>query len=88
MEHPESQRPDELDLAIAALFPTKPEHAAGEIAAKIFQVFVDFTRFICLWMEEAWPDILRATRSWLQYGTVGFAVLCIVIGAVEAVFGR
>jgi hypothetical protein len=34
------------------------------------------------------PSIIRATRGWIQYGVVGFAVLCIVIGAVEALFGR
>jgi hypothetical protein len=41
----------------------------------------------------AWPDdtgiqIIRATRTWIQYGTVGFAVVCIIIGAVEGLFGR
>jgi hypothetical protein len=41
-----------------------------------------------LWLEEAGVEIIRATRSWIQYGTVGFAVICIVIGAVEALFGR
>ena len=40
------------------------------------------------YLEDTWPDIVRSTRSWLQYGTVGFAVLCIVIGAVEALFGK
>jgi hypothetical protein len=38
--------------------------------------------------QDTWPEILHATRAWIQYGTVGFAVLCIVVGAVEAVFGR
>jgi hypothetical protein len=42
---------------------------------------------------SAWPDdtgiqIIRATRSWIQYGTVGFAVVCIIIGALEGLFGR
>jgi hypothetical protein len=42
---------------------------------------------------SAWPDdtgiqIIRATRSWIQYGTVGFAVFCIIIGALEGLFGR
>jgi hypothetical protein len=40
------------------------------------------------WLDETGIPILRATRSWIQYGTVGFAVICIVIGAVEALFGR
>jgi hypothetical protein len=33
-------------------------------------------------------EVLRATRSWVQLGTFGFAVMCIVIGAVEALFGK
>jgi hypothetical protein len=32
--------------------------------------------------------IVHLTRTWVQYGIFGFAVLCIVIGAVEAMFGR
>ena len=39
-------------------------------------------------LQDAWPDIIHATRSWIQYGTVGFAVLCIAIGAVEALLGK
>jgi hypothetical protein len=40
------------------------------------------------WLEDTGVEIVRATRSWIQYGTVGFAVICIIIGAVEALFGR
>jgi hypothetical protein len=40
------------------------------------------------WWEVSGIEIARATRSWIQYGTVAFAVLCIVIGAVEALLGR
>ena len=32
--------------------------------------------------------VVRATRLWVQYGIFGFAVFCIVIGAVESLFGR
>jgi hypothetical protein len=39
-------------------------------------------------LDETGIQILRATRSWIQYGTVGFAVICILIGAVEGLFGR
>ena len=35
------------------------------------------------WLDETGIPILRATRTWIQYGTVGFAVICIFIGAVE-----
>jgi len=33
-------------------------------------------------------SVMHATRTWLQYGVVGFAVFFIVVGAVEALFGR
>jgi hypothetical protein len=32
-------------------------------------------------------DLAHATRTWIQYGTVGFAVACIVIGAIKGVLG-
>jgi hypothetical protein len=32
--------------------------------------------------------VIHLTRTWVQYGIFGFAVLCIVIGAMEALFGR
>ena len=32
--------------------------------------------------------ILNYTRNWIQYGLVGFTVTCILIGAVESLFGR
>ena len=40
------------------------------------------------WWDGSGIEIARATRSWIQYGTVAFAVICIVIGAVEALLGR
>ena len=40
------------------------------------------------WLDDTGIQILRATRSWIQYGTVGFAVMCILIGALEGLFGR
>jgi hypothetical protein len=40
------------------------------------------------WWRESGLEIARATRSWIQYGTLAFAVICIVVGAVEALFGR
>lgn len=32
--------------------------------------------------------ILLFTRNWIQYGLLGFTVFCIVLGAVERLFGR
>jgi hypothetical protein len=40
------------------------------------------------WLDETGIPIIRATRTWVQYGTLGFAVFCILIGAVEGLFGR
>jgi hypothetical protein len=40
------------------------------------------------WLDDTGLEIVRATRSWIQYGAVGFAIACIVIGAVEALLGR
>ncbi len=37
---------------------------------------------------DVWRELLRATQGWIQYGTLGFAILCIIVGAVEALFGR
>ncbi|HTR36056.1 MAG TPA: hypothetical protein VMH80_09155 [Bryobacteraceae bacterium] len=53
---------------------------AGTVAVALEDCFCAF--------GDTWPELLHATRSWLQYGTVGFAVLCIVVGAVEGLFGR
>jgi hypothetical protein len=36
---------------------------------------------------DAQLTLMRATRYWIQYGVFGFAVACIVIGAVEGIFG-
>jgi hypothetical protein len=40
------------------------------------------------WWHGSGIEIARATRSWIQYGTVAFAVICIIIGAVEGLVGR
>ena len=39
-------------------------------------------------LEVTVLEVLRATRSWIQLCTFGFAVTCIVIGAVESLFGK
>jgi len=39
-------------------------------------------------LQETCPDVIHATRAWIQYGTVGFAIFCILIGALEALVGR
>jgi hypothetical protein len=52
------------------------------------QVSVSEENWPPAWLDNAGIQIIRATRSWIQYGTVGFAVMCILIAAVEALFGR
>jgi len=39
-------------------------------------------------LADEYKAVFHLTRTWVQYGVFGFAVLCIVIGAVEALFGR
>jgi hypothetical protein len=38
--------------------------------------------------EQTCREIIRMTRVFTQYGISGFAVLFIIVGAVEALFGR
>ena len=42
------------------------------------------------WIDAASDSltVVRATRLWVQYGIFGFAVFCIVVGAMESLFGR
>jgi hypothetical protein len=68
-----------------ALLPDEPESGPTEQQQSNEQVPAERTAY---WLDETGIQILRATRSWIQYGTVGFAVICILIGAVEGLFGR
>ena len=52
------------------------------------EVSIKQQRSLPIWTDDTGIQIVRATRSWIQYGTVGFAVFCIIIGALEALFGR
>ena len=38
--------------------------------------------------DAVYREIIRTTHQCVLYGSGGFAVLCILIGAVEALFGR
>ena len=38
--------------------------------------------------DAVYREIIRTTHQCVLYGSAGFAVLCILIGAVEALFGR
>ena len=42
------------------------------------------------WIDLANDNLTigRATRLWVQYGIFGFAVFCILVAAVESLFGR
>ena len=39
-------------------------------------------------IRENLQIILVFTRCWIQYGLFGFTIACIMIGAVESLFGR
>jgi hypothetical protein len=75
-------------LQAAELIAPSPRQAGGQFALTLAGAIAVALDDCCEALEGTWPDLLHATRSWLQYGTVGFAVLCIVIGAVEALLGR
>jgi hypothetical protein len=68
-----------------ALLPDELQSGSTEQEQSNEQVPAERTAY---WLDETGIQILRATRSWIQYGTVGFAVICILIGAVEGLFGR
>jgi hypothetical protein len=38
--------------------------------------------------DAVYREIIRTTHQCVLYGSGGFAVLCILVGAVEALFGR
>jgi hypothetical protein len=82
------ERPTDLTSASAGqptLFTTlEPQSEAAEQQSNE-QVRTERASY---WLDETGIPILRATRSWVQYGTLGFAVMCILIGAVEGLFGR
>ena len=37
---------------------------------------------------SAYITVVHLTRNWVHIGIFGFAILCILIGAVEAFFGQ
>ena len=63
-----------------ACIPPQVDSAVAEPEDEL--VSLDFN-----WLTDG-ADLLRATRCWIQYGLVGFTIVCILVGAVEALFGR
>jgi hypothetical protein len=61
--------------------------AAADLQAEAPQEELDQTESAELAPYE-YISVVHLTRTWVQYGIFGFAVICIVIGAVEALFGR
>jgi hypothetical protein len=76
----ENPAPTELETPAEATVSADATEPVTEAAVDVGQAW--------LGLEDTSREIVRATRSWIQYGTLGFAVLCIVVGAVEALFGR
>jgi hypothetical protein len=60
----------------------------GGLAEGLHHDCLEYQRIWSELRDDYGPAIVRATRDWIQYGIFGFAVLCIVVGAVEALFGR
>jgi hypothetical protein len=65
---------------VLACIPTQVDTAVAEPEDEL--VSLDFN-----WLTDG-ADLIRATRLWIQYGLVGFTIFCILVGAVEALFGR
>jgi hypothetical protein len=65
---------------VPASIPPQAESAFAEPQDDL--VSADFN-----WLTDG-ADLIRATRCWIQYGLVGFTIVCILVGAVEALFGR
>ncbi len=68
-----------VPLTEPAAEPTTVEPAAEESAQ---------TETLAVEVPNDYATVSHLTRTWVQYGIFGFAILCIVIGAVEALFGR
>jgi hypothetical protein len=71
-----------------AVVATPPDAVDAAEHAQISEEVPTDQKIPAIWTDVTGIQIIRATRSWIQYGAVGFAVICIVIGALEALFGR
>ena len=80
---PEIAAPEIPAPELAAPESAAPEFAAPQIKGDQPETVVNPER-----PEAPYLEVLRATRWFLLYGNGGFAVLCILIGAVEGLFGR
>jgi hypothetical protein len=76
----------EQDLESPALLfapAAEPPAPAPQTSVSISNEQTGFT-----WPADTGIQIIRATCAWIQYGTVGFAAFCILIGALEGILGR
>ena len=71
----ESVSPAVAEGAVISAEPVTPEQHASSDAARKNE-------------PSTCVIVVHLTRNWVHAGIFGFAVLCIVIGAVEALFGR
>jgi len=85
------QEPSQKLASVDETFSSDLERLRDACAAAIEQAQIDQAQEepqqSINWLDDG-VHVLRATRGWIQYGMVGFAILCIVVGAVEALFGR
>lgn len=67
------------------------EAVAAEVAPAVIEPAADGSAEsepIAVEPPKDYASVAHLTRTWVQYGIFGFAILCIVIAAVEALFGR
>jgi hypothetical protein len=78
----------EQDLENPAISAPEPVSPAPETSNLSFVAISPEKPQSFAWPADTGIQIIRATCAWIQYGTLGFAALCILIGAFEGVFGR
>jgi hypothetical protein len=61
--------------------------ALPEVIAVRSAIFSQVTRITAAYSTDDLRQLFTYTRNWIQYGLLGFTVACILIGAVEHLFG-
>ena len=62
-----------------------PEPEVHSVSSAILARVVEL---LSAYSSDDLRQLVAYTRNWIQYGLLGFTVGCILIGAVERLFGR
>jgi len=62
-----------------------PEPEVHSVSSAILARVVEL---LSAYSRDDLRQLVAYTRNWIQYGLLGFTVGCILIGAVERLFGR